>query len=150
MKTSMFIAAFSLIFVGSIRAVDDPAALIEELRVSRLTKELTLTAEQAAVFFPKLNELIRIEREFNAEKTALLNELKNLVKQESDDVRINEVLQRYEQANRRKFDAQIDKTEEMWTLLTVTQRARFLIFQDEFNREIREMIKRIKTQKSSD
>ncbi|OGC41178.1 hypothetical protein A2Y85_05070 [candidate division WOR-3 bacterium RBG_13_43_14] len=150
MKLLIIIAALSLCMVNLTFATDDPGELVEKVRIYKLTKELDLTTEQAVVFFPKLNEFHKIEKKFNEEKIAILHELKDLVKQNVDDKKINEVLERYEHAHRRKLEDQINKTKEMWAVLTVTQRAKFLIFQDEFNREIREIIKQIKKQQGND
>lgn len=148
MRTLIIVATSALIFGNLVLAADDdPAQLIEKVRIYTLTKELDLTTEQAIEFFPKLSEFQKIEKDFNEEKAEILNELKDLLKSGADDKKINAVLERYEQSLRRKLEDQISKTKEMWSMLTVAQRAKFLIFQDEFNRKIREIIKQIKARK---
>jgi Spy/CpxP family protein refolding chaperone len=122
----------------------DPRAIIEKVRIYRLTQELDLTTEQAMVFFPKLTELQNIEKDFAKEKMQILHKLKDLIRDEIDEEEILKTVSRYEAVQKKKFEEQIKKIKEMWQILTPVQRAKYLIFQEEFNREIREMIKEIK------
>jgi len=48
---------------------EDPRAIIEKVRIYRLTQELDLTTEQAIEFFPKLNELQKIERHLDKKRS---------------------------------------------------------------------------------
>lgn len=123
---------------------DDPRAIIEKVRIYRLTQELDLTTEQAIEFFPKLNELQKIEKAFRQKKIQILFELKNLLKNDADDKEILKVVSKYEDIQRKKIEDQIEKIKEMWKILTPVQRAKFLIFQEEFDDEIRKMIRQVK------
>jgi len=122
----------------------DPRAVIEKVRIYRLTQELDLSTEQAMKFFPKLNEFQKIEREFNKQRMDIIFELKALIMSNADDQKISEVVNRFEELQKEKFKKQFAKMKEMWEILTPVQRAKYLIFEDEFNREIREMIKKVK------
>ena len=57
---------------------------------------------------------------------------------------IKESLGAYEKILRDRVERQITKMREIQTMLTPSQQAKYLIFQDEFEREIREMIKEVK------
>lgn len=122
----------------------DPRAIIEKVRIYRLTQELDLTTEQAVKFFPKLNELQKIEKNFQKEKIEILFELKTLLRDHATDKEILKTVSKYEDAQKKKIEGQVKKLKEIWEILTPAQRAKYLIFQEEFNREIREMIKEIK------
>ncbi len=122
----------------------DPRAIIEKVRIYRLTQELDLTTEQAIEFFPKLKDLQKIEKEFGEEKMRLLDEMKFLLREGAAEKDILEAVSHYEDAHKKKLEKQLMKLKEVWQILTPVQRARFLIFREEFNREIREMIKQIK------
>lgn len=122
----------------------DPRAIIEKVKIYRLTQELDLTTEQAVVFFPKLNELQKIEREFGEGKKEIIDNLKKLIKDNASEQEILEEVAKYEKLHKDKLTKQMDKIKELWKILTPIQRAKFLIFQEEFNKEIREMIKKIK------
>lgn len=123
---------------------EDPRAIIEKVRIYRLTQELDLTTEQAMEFFPKLNELQKIEKAFRQKKIQILFELRNLLKNDADDKEILKVVSKYEDIQRKKIEDQIEKIKEMWKILTPVQRAKFLIFQEEFDDEIRKMIRQVK------
>jgi Spy/CpxP family protein refolding chaperone len=125
----------------------DPRAIIEKVKIYRLTQELDLTSEQAVVFFPKLNELQKIEREFGEGKKEIIDELKKLVADNAPEEKILEQVAKYEKLHKDKLTKQMNKIKELWKILTPLQRAKFLIFQEEFNKEIREMIKKIKKQR---
>ncbi len=122
----------------------DPRAIIEKVKIYRLTQELDLTTEQAVVFFPKLNELQKIKREFGEGKMEIINELKKLIDNDGSQEAILEQVSKYEKLLQDKLTKQMNKMKELLKILTPIQRAKFLIFQEEFNKEIREMIKNIK------
>ena len=96
------------------------------------------------VFFPKLNELQKIEREFGEGKKEIIDNLKKLIKDNASEQEILEEVAKYEKLHKDKLTKQMNKIKELWKILTPIQRAKFLIFQEEFNKEIREMIKKIK------
>jgi len=70
--------------------------------------------------------------------------LRNLLKNDADDKEILKVVSKYEDIQRKKIEDQIEKIKEMWKILTPVQRAKFLIFQEEFDDEIRKMIRQVK------
>jgi Spy/CpxP family protein refolding chaperone len=123
---------------------DDPRAIIEKIRIYRLTKELDLTTEQAVKFFPRLNELQKIDKDFRSQQMEILEELRTLVRNNAEDREILQSLSRYESLFKDKVERQLSKMKEIRTLLTPVQQAKYLIFQDEFEREIRRMIKEVK------
>ncbi|UCD19293.1 MAG: hypothetical protein JSU64_07720 [candidate division WOR-3 bacterium] len=123
---------------------NDPRAIIEKVRIYRLTKELDLTTEQAVELFPKLSELQKIEREFRNQQLEIIEDLKKQVGGNAPDVDIIKSLTRYEGIFRERIERQLSKMGEIRKMLTPSQQARYIIFQDEFEREIREMIKEVK------
>jgi len=125
----------------------DPREIIENVRIYRMTKELDLSSEQAIRFFPELKEFQQVEHVFQDEKTRILNALRDRLERGSSDQEILSLLGEYEKAHRDRLTRLIEHTKEMFKILSPRQQAKFLIFQDDFNREIREMIKRIKQNK---
>ncbi len=122
----------------------DPRAVIEKIRIWRLTQELDLSTEQTAMLFPKLNELRKIEKTYYEQKRLILVQLKDLLDRRASDEELTVVLSRHQAMNRQKIEMQIAKMAEIKKILTPVQQARYLIFEDEFSREIREMIKEVK------
>lgn len=122
----------------------DPRAIIEKVRIYRLTKELDLTTEQAIEFFPKLNELQKVDREFRNAQQDILAELRILVRDSAPDTEIIEALTKYEDAFKNRVEREVMKIQELRKMLTPKQQARYIIFQDEFEREIKRMIQEVK------
>jgi Spy/CpxP family protein refolding chaperone len=144
MKKVLFLSIIVPLLFAQPSDEQDPRAIVEKIRMWRFTQELDLSTEQAAVLFPKLNELRKIEKNYNEEKRQVLVELRGLLSRDASDIALTKVLSRYETLNRQKMEMQIEKTKEIMVILTPVQQARYLIFEDEFNREIREMIREVK------
>jgi hypothetical protein len=144
MKKALFLLMIVPLLIAQSSDEQDPRAIIEKIRIWRLTQELDLTTEQTAMLFPKLNELRKIEKTYNEQKRQILIELKDLLDRKASDEELTQVLSRYQTMNRKKVEVQIAKMVEIKNILTPVQQARYLIFEDEFSREIREMIKEVK------
>jgi hypothetical protein len=122
----------------------DPRAIIEKIRIYRLTEELDLTTEQAMEFFPRLRELQKIDAEFRDQQKVILDDLRALVGSAAQEKEIVESLNRFEVILKEKVERQLSKMKEIREMLTPSQQARYLIFQDDFEREIRQMIKEVR------
>ena len=144
MKKMLILLGLTAFCLAQPFADDDPRAIIEKVKIYRLTQELDLTTEQAIQFFPKLNDLQKIERKFGEEKMSIIQGLKELLREHASDEKILDRVAKFEELQKNKLTKQIEKMKEICQILTPVQRAKFLIFQEEFNREIREMIKKIK------
>jgi len=138
------LAVLSVLLIAQEDEVNDPRAIIEKIRIYRLTKELDLTTEQAIEFFPRLNELQKIDKDFRAQQVEIIASLKELVRGEAEDGEIQQSLSRYEALLKDKVERQLSKLKEIRGVLTPGQQAKYLIFQDEFERDIREMIKEVR------
>lgn len=122
----------------------DPRVIIEKVKIWRITQELDLTTEQAEKFFPRLNELHKIEKEFHDKRMHVLAQLEDLLAKNAAEEEIMKVMNRYDDVYREKSENEIQKLEAMWQVLTPVQRAKYVIFEEEFIREIRDMIREIK------
>lgn len=144
MKKLVFLSIIIPLLLAQPPNGQDPRAIIEKIRMWRLTQELDLSTGQTTALFPKLNELRKIEKKYSEDKKQVLVELKDLLDRDATDAAITKTLSRYETLNRQRIEMQFEKAQEIKTILTPVQQARYLIFEDEFNREIREMIKEVK------
>jgi len=145
MKRVLVVLPFLLgILIAQENETDDPRVIIEKIRIYRLTRELDLTTEQAIEFFPKLNELQKIDKDFRARQKEILDNLKAMIHEDAEQREILKSLSRYETIFKEKVERQLSKMGEIRELLTPVQQARYLIFQDEFEREIRRMIKEVR------
>jgi len=126
---------------------EDPREIIEKVMIYRLTQELDLTTEQALKFFPKLKDMRKMERDFNRERMEVIGELEKLVKDSAMDKEIEKVIEKYKDMHDKRLIAQTRMLDEIKDILTPLQQAKFLIFQERFEREIRELIKEVRKHK---
>jgi Spy/CpxP family protein refolding chaperone len=133
-----------LVFAQGPPDKDDPREIIEKVRMYRLTQELDLTTEQAVKFFPKLNEIRKSEQKFFEERLEIIKELRELLKDSSADKELTTVIDRFKTIQDERQRVQGKTMDEIREILSPQQQARFLIFQEEFEREIREVIKEVR------
>jgi hypothetical protein len=137
-----------MLILGSLIAQEnesnDPRAIIEKIRIYRLTEELDLTTEQAMEFFPRLRELQKIDADFRTQQKVILDDLRALVGDESQEDEIVESLDRFEVILKERVERRLHKMQQIRGMLTPSQQAKYLIFQDDFEHEIRRMIKEVK------
>jgi Spy/CpxP family protein refolding chaperone len=122
----------------------DPRVIIEKVRIYQLTKELDLTSAQAEQFFPKLHELRKVEETLRERRMTLLSELRNLVHSEASNQDILETIKQYEAAHIKQIEQEVEHMKEIESILTPMQQAKFLIFEEDFMRDLLRMIKAVK------
>jgi len=122
----------------------DPRVVIEKVRMQRLVKELELTDEQEAELFPVLDSMRAVDERFHAERQAVIHDIRDLLSDNAPDEVLIRALTRYDDITRGRFELQMVLLDKIRSVLTPLQRARFVIFQEEFDREIREMIREVK------
>ncbi len=136
-----------LVFAQGPPDKNDPREIIEKVRMYRLTQELDLTTDQAVKFFPKLNEIRKTEQKFFEDRLEIIKELKGLLKNNAADNDLTAVIDRFKSIQEEKQQAQAKIMDEMRDILSPLQQARYLVFQEEFEREIREVIKAVREHK---
>jgi Spy/CpxP family protein refolding chaperone len=149
MRVCVFGILLALLSFSQTLNESDPRAIIEKVRIYRLTQELDMTTEQAMQFFPKLNELQKIENEFHNKRTDFLHQLRRLIDSGATDQAISNIIAQYETAYNEKIELQKKKMTEIRKILTPVQQAKYLIFQETFEQEIREMIKAVKERRKT-
>jgi hypothetical protein len=114
---------------------------IEAIRIWRLTEELNLDEKTAARFFPAISGLAQKRNELMRENMETQRELRLYLDAEKpDEKKMKAALDRLEYIHRetaKLTEKEIGITKD---LLTVEQQARYYLFQQDFQREIREMI----------
>jgi hypothetical protein len=122
----------------------DPRAIIEKVRIYLLTEKLDLSEEQAVKFFPKLNDLRKVEEDFQKERMDIIAKLETQVQNKASEKDLLQTLNGFENLIKTKADKDKKIREELRILLTPVQQAKFLIFQTKFEQEIRDMIREIR------
>jgi len=118
---------------------------IETIRMWKLTEALNLSQEQSMKFFPLFNQFQRENRKLDQERNRLLDQLQDvLAEKRPKEKKLRTLLKMVEENRIKKGEGQRDFWLQASKILTVRQRAELLIFQRDFERQIREIIKGIR------
>jgi Spy/CpxP family protein refolding chaperone len=124
--------------------------MIETMRIWRMTEALDLTEEQVSKFFPRLKDLEKIREGHQRERHSILREINNLLENgEVGERDLKERIAALESEERRFVEERERLRTELRSILTIEQQARFLVFQEEFERELREMIREARRREPS-
>ncbi|UCB53423.1 MAG: periplasmic heavy metal sensor [Candidatus Zixiibacteriota bacterium] len=118
---------------------------IETLRMYKLLEALDLTSEQSAEFLPALKEFQDSKRKFHEDRRAFLKELEDaLESEENDEKKLEQTLTALE-STREEFQAEFTEfLEKARTMLTLQQRARLQLFEERFERRLRDSIRQMR------
>lgn len=122
----------------------DPREIIEKVRIYKLTETLDLTEEQMTKFFLHLKDMRKNEQDFQDQRMVLLQELRNLVKTNAREQEIINILNKFQELQKKRLTNQMQEIESLKKILTPVQQAKFLIFQENFEREIRALIREVR------
>ncbi|MBN1551425.1 hypothetical protein JW979_08150 [bacterium] len=118
--------------------------MMETLKIWRLTEELNINSELAERFFPKVRELEKQRMEHENEIRKCLENLRNLSVKDNKTSEINQEISKYFEMRERHHHETDAMIKEILKLLTPVQQAKYLIFEDEFPRKIREFMRQHK------
>ena len=118
---------------------------IETLRMYKLLEALDLTPDQSAEFLPALKEFQDAKRKFQEDRRAFLQELEDaLESEEIDEKKLEQTLAALE-GTREEFQAEFVKfLQKAGTMLTLQQRARLQLFEERFERRLRDSIRQMR------
>lgn len=123
----------------------DPKEMVETIRIYKMTEELNLTQDQSTKFFPKLKELRLAKEEFRETRLKIADEMEQYLKDPDKFTKEIKVLVGALEANEQKLrDIENRVKKEIGNILTPEQQAKFLLFQMQFNKQMREMVDKAK------
>lgn len=115
---------------------------VEAIKISRLTEALKLDERTAATFVPLITGLDATRRTLMGERRQLLFELRRqLDAQRPDEKKLSAILDKLRKNEQGQMETRDKEYDAARTHLTVQQQARYVVFQMEFNREVRGIIK---------
>ena len=115
--------------------------MIEAIKIWKLTEILDLNSEQMEQFFPKLRKHEEHRKNTFSERRILLQELRELLDQEKSDKNILTSINKITEFDKKKRDEEEKLKKEVMEVLSVKQQAKFLLFEERFEGEIRKIIK---------
>ncbi len=116
---------------------------VETLKIWRLTKILDLDEETASRLFPLINKYDK--RRFVIEQSMRkdMRKLRKSVDTASPD-KLRDIIKRLEDNHRELQEINYAEKEELKDILPVRKFAKFIIFQQDFNREMKEIIAEVR------
>jgi Spy/CpxP family protein refolding chaperone len=118
---------------------------IETLRMWKLLEALDLSSEQSMQFLPLMKDFQNARKRFEDKRKQYLTELeKALDSEEKDEKKIKENLDALERV-RKEFHKEMDGFfEQTKSILTLEQRARMHLFEERFERRLKDSIHRMR------
>ncbi|MBD3287010.1 hypothetical protein GF359_10195 [candidate division WOR-3 bacterium] len=119
--------------------------MISAYRITRMTQELGLADTQIAAILPRLRERDSIEIVYRKEQAADYSRLETEVSRRSpNDRKIAEIMERM-QERERVYTEEIERIRsEILQALSVEQQAGFIVFEVKFEKEIKDLIERVR------
>ena len=112
---------------------------IETLRMWKLTKDLELDEKTSAQLFPVLNRYDKKRAEMERAMHDSMKELRESLREKREG-QLRGILDRVEQNHKGMQSLRDAEWEELKKILTIEQQARYVIFLQEFDREMRRII----------
>jgi len=112
---------------------------IETLRMWKLTKDLDLDEKTSAQLFPLLSRYDKKRAEIEYAMQESMKELRESLREKREG-QLRGILDRLEQNHKGMQSLKDAEWEEMKKILTIEQQARYVIFLQEFDREMRRII----------
>jgi Spy/CpxP family protein refolding chaperone len=114
---------------------------IEAVRIWRLTEELKLDTNSSAKLSSLLSSLDVKRRNTMREQMEAMRDLRSLLKAaKPDEAKLKPLLEKLEKNHHEMQGLRDQEMKGLKDILTIEQQARFLLFQQEFQREMRDMI----------
>jgi hypothetical protein len=122
----------------------DIPKLVEIIRIWKLVDELGLQEEQLIKVLPRFKELNDIRSKYYNLRKSTSDELQKLLEASSTDEKIKAVLTKSKntETDLRQKEQQLEN--ELNSILTIKQQAKFVVFQDSFHRDMRRLIGNLK------
>jgi hypothetical protein len=119
--------------------IEEIAKRIELIRMWKLTEELNLNEETGKKLFPILEKYDRKRIEWMEKRRKIMRSLRNSLK-EGDKEGIRLAIKKWGDNEKVIRDIKIRRLEEIKGVLTVEQLAKYILFEERFEREIRRII----------
>ncbi len=124
---------------------DSPQAVerVERWRKMRLIEVLELTEEQSARFLPRMNQHEQRMRDLRKEKDDVLDKIDRLVRNRAENSEIESTFPEFFAVDTRMADERHTFFDNTSDILTIEQRAKFLLFERHFERELRQAMREV-------
>lgn len=118
--------------------------MLEAIRVTRMTEALKLTDEQVAKFLPRLKQIEERQRNLRQERARMVGQLAEMLDKPERQKELKPKLDELDRLEQEQMQKTRQMMRDLDTMLSVEQRARWRVFNERFDQEIRDMAKEIR------
>ena len=116
---------------------------VEQFRKVRLIEHLDLKEEQSVRFFSRMNEHEKVKRDLVQQKDDVMNRLERLVRNHGEEKEFDKLFADVNDLNVRLGEEESKFVEGLKDILTTEQRAKLILFERHFMRELREAMREV-------
>jgi Spy/CpxP family protein refolding chaperone len=121
---------------------------IQQLMKMRMVETLDLKEEQSVRFIARFNEHDKARHELMKQKGEVLDRIEKLVKDGANDREIEKVIPEALAIDTKLMEERTKFISSLSDILSVTQRAKLLLFERRFERELREAVRETQHRRS--
>lgn len=119
---------------------EKPKDLLDTIRIVRAIDELSISEEQTGRFVSLLRKQNELRRSHRKERNKRIEELEKLLKEKASPGDLEKIVTELEQLED-KFKSESDSLKtELDNLLTIEQQAKYILFEHEFQHEMRRLV----------
>ena len=123
---------------------EDIPKLVEIIRIWKLVDELELQEEQLVKFLPRFKEINNLRAKNYRLRRTTADELRKLLETDSSEEKFKSTLSRARNATVDFRQKEKRLEDELYSILSVKQQAKFAVFQDSYYRDMRRLIGQLK------
>jgi hypothetical protein len=146
MAVALLVAGILMMAVGECAGQDERRArdIIDAYRVWRLTDVLDLSEDEMPVFFSRIRNIGEAEAEHRKAERDAVKQIETLIDSGAGEAELREALDEYEEMRQAHWNDIQKLREDAASMLTLEQRCKYAVFEEEFRSEIRKMIEDVR------
>lgn len=151
-RITFLLAGLMILFAGNIFAQpmggpghqgkkrDKVEKRVTEMRIWKLTEALELKTEQADKFFPRYREYLEENHENHKQLRRTLEDMRDGARRGDDDKEILALMKKHQELEKNRLTIEEKLLKDVESTLTVSQRARLIIFERMFQQRLRDIV----------
>jgi len=120
---------------------------LQDLAIWKMLEVLDLSQEQTDKFLPALREMQKQEARLQEERKKMLDELERAMTQGGSEKEVRQIISQVRQLGKQGEEIRERFFTQAESILTIQQLGRLVLFQDRFERRMREMMREMQEQR---
>ncbi len=132
---------------GMMRTNPEIRRQLEEIKIWQMTKEMNLPTDKSERFFPLYNRYTEEMRHTTSEREGSVRKLDSLIRDRANEADVRKQIEDVTQLDTRLADIHLNFIRSLGKILTPTEIAKYMVFEQRFDREIRMRIRMLMQQR---